>query len=54
MYLKVWKDEIWKASTGIKAYLREFFSNLLKGKLGKEQQHRHGHQWPSNFVPLNE
>jgi len=35
MDLKVWKDKIWKASTRIKAYLREFFGNLLKGKLGK-------------------
>jgi len=35
MIFKALKDEVWKASTRIKAYLKEFFSNLLKGKLGK-------------------
>jgi len=35
MDLKVWKDKFWKASTRIKAYLKEFFNSLLKGKLGK-------------------
>lgn len=35
MDFKVWKDKAWKASTRIKTYLKDFFSKLLNGKLGK-------------------
>ena len=39
MDFKAWKDRVWKASTRIKAYLKVFFSKLLKGKLGKNTLH---------------
>jgi len=35
MDLKIWKDRVWKASGRIKACLKEFFTTLLRGKLGR-------------------
>lgn len=35
MDFKVWEDKFWRASGRIKAYLKEFFTRLLKGRLGR-------------------
>ena len=35
MDFEVWKDKFWKASGRIKACLKEFFTRLLHGKLGR-------------------